>query len=323
VPQLSRSGFAALALGVLLLTALLLYNGAGDVLAVLASAGSGLLLVALFHLVPMFADALGWRQLVAPPVSPASALKLRWIGESINGLLPVFQLGGNVVKAQLLTRRGVSAPAAGASVVVDVTTITGAQLVFTLLGLGLLIQHLGGGSLLLPLVVGFATMGVLLSGFLTLQRRGMFAVMAQGVGRLRRGGRWPGLAAGAAELDERVAALYRDPGAVFRALGWHLLSWFLGAGEVWLALYFIGHPVGWLTAVLLESLGQAIRVAAFVIPGAMGVQEGGYLVLGRAVGLAPETCLALSLAKRVREIVLGVPGLVVWQWEGAMARSGV
>jgi hypothetical protein len=105
------------------------------------------------------------------------------------------------------------------------------------------------------------------------------------------------------------------------AAAWHLFSWILGAGEVWLALYFIGRPVELQTALLLESLGQAIRVAAFAVPGAMGVQEGGYLVLGRAVGLAPETCLALSLSKRVREIVLGLPGLVAWQWEGAVARS--
>jgi hypothetical protein len=27
----------------------------------------------------------------------------------------------------------------------------------------------------------------------------------------------------------------------------------------------------------------------------------------------PETALALSLVKRVRELLLGVPGLIVWQ----------
>ena len=39
---------------------------------------------------------------------------------------------------------------------------------------------------------------------------------------------------------------------------------------------------------MLESLGQAIRGAAFAIPGALGVQEGGYLLLAPLVGLPRE-----------------------------------
>jgi uncharacterized membrane protein YbhN (UPF0104 family) len=87
----------------------------------------------------------------------------------------------------------------------------------------------------------------------------------------------------------------------------------VGAGEVWLALHFLGQPVTWLEAVLLESLGQAVRSTAFAVPGALGVQEGGFLVLGRLLGLPPEVALAVSLVKRVRELLLGVPGLLAWQ----------
>jgi uncharacterized membrane protein YbhN (UPF0104 family) len=61
---------------------------------------------------------------------------------------------------------------------------------------------------------------------------------------------------------------------------------------------------------MLESLGQAIRGAAFAVPGALGVQEGGYLLLAPVVGLSPEAALALSLIKRARELLLGVPGLI-------------
>jgi hypothetical protein len=68
--------------------------------------------------------------------------------------------------------------------------------------------------------------------------------------------------------------------------------------------------VSWVNALLLESLGQAIRGAAFAVPGALGVQEGGYLLLAPLVGLPPDMALALSLAKRAREIILGLPGLL-------------
>ena len=89
-----------------------------------------------------------------------------------------------------------------------------------------------------------------------------------------------------------------------------LLGWIVGTGEVWLALHFLGSPVGWAEALMLESLGQAIRGAAFAIPGSLGVQEGGYLLLARLIGLPPEAALALSLAKRARELLLGLPGIV-------------
>ena len=72
----------------------------------------------------------------------------------------------------------------------------------------------------------------------------------------------------------------------------------------------LGTPVSWANALLLESLGQAIRGAGFAIPGALGVQEAGYLLLGPLAGLPADAALALSLAKRSRELLLGLPGLL-------------
>jgi putative membrane protein len=132
-------------------------------------------------------------------------------------------------------------------------------------------------------------------------------------------GRWASLASGGDAIDASVSVLYRQRRTIAAASVWHLLSWLAGTGEVWLALYFLGQPVGVAEAVMLESLGQAVRAGAFAVPGALGVQEGGYVMLGRVVGIAPETALALSLAKRVRELVLGIPGLIAWQLEVATA----
>ena len=89
-----------------------------------------------------------------------------------------------------------------------------------------------------------------------------------------------------------------------------LVGWIVGTAEVWLICHFMGFPVSWVDALLLESLGQAIRGAAFFVPGSLGVQEGGYLLLAPLVGLPADAALALSLAKRTRELLLGVPGLV-------------
>jgi len=37
------------------------------------------------------------------------------------------------------------------------------------------------------------------------------------------------------------------------------------------------------------------------------------------IGLPADTALALALAKRVRELLLGLPGLLVWQIEASRA----
>ena len=124
---------------------------------------------------------------------------------------------------------------------------------------------------------------------------------------------WSALSANAAALDGAIRGFYADRRRLGTSGVWHVLSWLLGAGEIWLALRFLGHPVGLATAVVIESLGEALRTAAFTVPGALGVQEGGFLVLGRLFGFTPDVALALSLAKRVRELALGVPGLVAWQ----------
>lgn len=87
-----------------------------------------------------------------------------------------------------------------------------------------------------------------------------------------------------------------------------------GGVRIWLILHFLGVSLGAREALVIESLSQVVRSVAFAVPGALGVQEGGFMLIGAIYGLSPQTALALSLAKRVREIILGVPGLLAWQW---------
>jgi hypothetical protein len=59
---------------------------------------------------------------------------------------------------------------------------------------------------------------------------------------------------------------------------------------------------------------MAARSAGFMIPGALGVQEAALLAVGGLVGLPVETAMIIAVVKRLRDIVIGVPGLLVWQW---------
>ncbi len=69
---------------------------------------------------------------------------------------------------------------------------------------------------------------------------------------------------------------------------------------------------------MIEALGQAIKAAAFLVPSGLGVQEGGFVLLCGLFGIDSGTALALSLAKRVPDVVLGLPA----SWCGRTWRRG-
>jgi uncharacterized membrane protein YbhN (UPF0104 family) len=120
------------------------------------------------------------------------------------------------------------------------------------------------------------------------------------------------LAAGASAIDDAVRAIYRDGWVIWRASIVRLIGWSVGAGEIWLVMHALGHPIAMLDAYILESLSSGVRAAAFIIPAALGALEGGFVLFGALFGLPADTALAISLSKRVRELALGVPGLVLW-----------
>jgi putative membrane protein len=317
--RLVSFAYAGLAGGLTLFTALIIYLGIGEIARTLASAGAGLLWVSLFHLVPLAASALGWYTVLAPIERPAlrTVVSARWIAESINQLLPALHVGGNVVRARRLARSGVPGPLVGASVVVDITLHLFAQILFTVLGLSLLLARVRGAGLDGGVLVGLVLSALGAAAFYLMQRRGLFSTMAVLLRGVFRSADWSSLSEGADAMDAWIRDLYRHPRAIALSAFWHVLSWLLGAGEIWLALRFLGHPVDWTTALVIESLGEGLRTAAFPIPGALGVQEGGFVLLGGFFGLTPSVSVALSLTKRVRELGLGIPGLIVWQLERA------
>ena len=301
--------------GVLLFVGVLVSQGLPAVLATLVAAGWGLLAVALFHLLPLALDAGAIRVLFPGRLLPKAlkeALLTRWAGESANSLMPAGQLGGPVLMARHLAQRGLPLPVAAAAIIISTTLQTFAQILFALLGvllLGARASHASEHSIQTMALVACGFLGLQIVGFYLLQRRGMFGRLLQLVGRVA-GGRGAALMDQAQAIDQAIKDIYGEPARVAGCFGLNLLGWLVGAGEVFLILRFIGHPVGWTSALLLESLGQAVRGAAFAVPGALGVQEGGYLLLAPLAGLPPEAGLALSLAKRARELLLGLPGLL-------------
>jgi len=305
----------AILLGLTAAIVLIIVHGASEVGAAIAAAGWGIAAVVAARLVPILADGCFWRLLFPPGERPRLSLLLwtRWIGEAVNTLLPGLQVGGALVRTRLLVLKGVPGRFAGASVVVDLTLSTLTQLLFTLIGLGFLVSYYGDSGIARGAGIGVLVGLALLGGFYFSQRKGLFRGLASLFSRVAKGRAWVATVGGAEALDSTIRAVYRQRWAVLGNAAGQLAAWVVGASEVWLTLYFMGHAVSIGDALLLESLVLAVRAAAFIVPGAFGVQEGALMLLGALVGLPSEVALGLSLVKRVREIVLGVPALLVWQ----------
>ena len=123
-------------------------------------------------------------------------------------------------------------------------------------------------------------------------------------------------------LHDQLVALAQNRRAVAAALGLHLGSWCCGTFETWLALWALGRPVSLPEAFVIESLGMAARGAGFAVPGALGVQEGGFVVGAGLFGVPADAALALSVLRRLREALMGAVGLGIWHWAEARGVVG-
>jgi len=317
VNRLKVAGYLVWIAGVVLFLCLLVSQGFRTVLNAVVVAGWGICIVPLAQALPMLSDALAWRRLLGPGQRPSLGVlfRIRWIGESVNNLLPVAAVAGEFLRAWLL--RGLAripGANAGASVIGDMTAGIASQCVFTAVGIALLLGVEGQGELISAAALGCGLLGLMVVGFYTAQRAGLFTFSSQLVVRVMRKESWLSLVGTGNTLDAQIMALYARRSDVLMSLVWRFTGWCAGTIEVWLGFYFLGHPVGFTQALMVESLLRAVRSAAFVIPGALGIQEGALIVLGGVVGAAPEVALALALLKRVRELGWGIPGLLYWQF---------
>jgi putative membrane protein len=237
----------------------------------------------------------------------------QWMGRAVNTLLPVASIGGEIVKARALILWGIDAKHASASAVVDKTVQALTMIVWGVGGISLLASTSLDNELVYYLALGLAILGAGIAGFFVIQRAGMFRIMVRSAQKVMGSDKLGELVGTADEADEVVRALYRDRTRVFRATGWRLAALVLQTGEVWLAATLLGFPIGVLEALMLKSLSSTLSDAAFVVPNSYGIQEGAFIVLGALVGLGPDAALAISLAIRIREVLIDVPGLVLWQ----------
>lgn len=305
----SLTALAAVA-GLALAAWLILHVGAPAIGAGLQSAGwTGLWAITGFHLIATALMGLAWWRLRRAGTRSAFIWG-RLVRDAGSEILPLSQIGGCLLGARAVTTQGVAATTAGATMLVDATLEFGAQIVYIALGLALLVWQLPEAPLTVPLL---AAGGILAAGVGLL-------VLVRGRGLPQWLSQWPRVARvklayaeRLAEFKREVATIYRGQRTLWPSFLLHLAAWLLSGAEAWLALRFMGAHFSLATVLALEAQVYAIRSFAFLIPSAIGFQEGAYVLASTALGLPPDLALGLSLLKRARDVTLAVPALLSWQ----------
>lgn len=304
---------AALA-GLVLGTCLVGYYGFGAVVeALLAIGWQGFLAVCAFHLAVFALLGVAWRVLLPPPRSIGvwPFIWGRLVRDAGADVLPLTAIGGFLMGARAAMLLGVPSAVALAATIVDATLELVAELAYTALGLALLLAYRPDTPLANPAGLGLGVAAAVVAAFIVAQWRG-FKLVERIAGGLA--SRWmPQAIVHAAAVQDAVHTLYRYRRGLSLGVILHLVAWIASGVEAWLALRFMGVTLDLGAVLAIESLLYATRSVAFVVPNAIGVQEGAYVLLGGVFGLDPQTALALSLLKRGRDLLIGVPALITWQ----------
>ena len=230
----------------------------------------------------------------------------RIVREAANDLLPFSQLGALVLAMRALAGIGVPTPRIGAALIVDLTTELATQAAVTVFALWLL------GTLAAGVAADWVWTGALLAialmiAFILANRR--LVRLGRGIAVRLLPGTEAGMDSLAAELDRAYASRRR----VALSLVLNLAGWIASGLLAWAILRLIGSDASLGHALALEWLIAALRSVAFLVPGAIGVQEAGYALLAPLLLIDPASAVALSLVKRARDLAVGAPTLLIWQ----------
>jgi len=310
---MKRLAIAFLVVGAALTAWLIFRVGAPIIGEALRTAGwTGLLAISAFHLIATALMGLAWWRLQRIGKRWVFIWG-RWVRDAGSEVLPLSQIGGYVLGARAVIVHGLSGVSVAAATAVDATLEFGAQVTYAALGLILLMSISSvsmSANLRLAILCGVTAAAAGLTLAFVAQRRGS-DLSARLAARFT-DGRFGDALGRAAAVQAQIRMLLRWK-RVWPSYLLHLGAWITSGVEAWLALRLMGISLSLSVVLVIESLVYATRAMGFMVPNAIGVQEGAYVVLGGTFGLTPEFALGLSLLKRGRDLALGIPALMTWQ----------
>ena len=302
--------FLYLLIGLGLLALVLAHTDLGQLWDQTVLVGWGIGVILAIYLAAFILDSISWQlallSLNFDLSNTYKIWKIRMVGEAVNNTTPLATMGGEPVKAVLLKKHFSMGYREGtASLIIAKTTNLLALVVFLVAGFGFMIAtealpssyNLVAGAGL----VAF-TAGILL--FFLVQRYKISSLAGTWIARTRLGRFLEDLLHHVHDMEDRLIHFYICHSRRFLlALALALANWVIGALELYVTLWFLGHPVTFSEAWIIEAIAQLVRSGAFFIPGALGVQEGAFMIVIEAMTGRGVLGLAVAMIRRFREIV--------------------
>jgi uncharacterized protein (TIRG00374 family) len=315
-----------LIVGLLTLVLIVWHIGPGQIYDAAAKLGPVALLVLLIPSTIMYVvEAYGWKVTLGPSAKDIPfwrVLAIRTAGEVVNMTTPSGYVGGEPLKASLLRKHHVPMEEAYTSVIIAKTTMTIAEVLFILLCIALGVWLLGGndssGHTVVAALVSVGLLALGTAAFVFVQRQGLCTWLLE---LLRKVGLKIAYLEAREEqlrsLDRAILEFYRHKRQAFYAsTGLFLLGWMAEALEVYVILYYLGGPAMALSAISIGALSVFIKGGTFFIPGGLGTQDGGNLLLLEAFGYSGITGITFALLRRFRELVWIGVGLLCLAMQG-------
>jgi len=292
------------ATGCALLIALAWFAGAASIAKALSDLGiAGLLIAGLIHLPTVALMAVAFRLAGGKSHPLTDYMAARVVRDAAADLLPFSQFGGFAAGLRILQLRGGAVITGALAIFLDLVMEFAAKAPHTATGLALLIVLIPGSALVTPLAFLLAAL-VLASLLAVLFRARLRAACAAAARRIL--ARW-------AKGDSSAAIAAGFAAArLLPSFALHVLCWFLGSLETYVVFALLHHPVTLAQAIIIDSLANTLKTFAFLIPAAAGVQEGAYVLICAALGIGAAPAMAFSLARRAREMLIGLPSLGLW-----------
>ena len=273
-------------------------------------------------------EAYGWKITLGPSAKNIPfwrVLAIRTAGEVVNMTTPTAYVGGEPVKAYLLQKHHVPMVEGLASVVIAKTTMTIAEVVFILLGIALAFWRVGAdgssGQTVTAALVSVGLLVLVTAALVFVQQQGLFTWLLEFQRKI-------GLKIHYLEarekklrsLDRTILDFYRDHRLTFcSSIGLFFVGWMAEAVEVYVIIYFLGGPAVALSAISISALSVFIKSGTFFIPGSLGAQDGGNMLLLKAFGYSDVTGITFALLRRFRELVWIGLGLLCLSLAGGRA----
>jgi putative membrane protein len=282
--------------------------------AALAIGWRGFTILFLYQLGLFVLLGAAWRVLIPSPnrLGVSVFVWARMVRDATSELLPFSHLGGIMLGARAAIARGVSRPVAFGSIVTDLTTEMLAQVAFIAVGIAILMKSAHHDSMTPSIIsaaaVGLITVALSCAAFAAFQRYGR-KITSKLIARL-----FPEAIPVNESVVDCIQGIYRQHSKVSLSVLLHFLGWVASALSTWIALSLMGVRAHVWPVLAIESLVCAARSVAFWVPNGLGVQEVAYVAVAPLFGIGAEIGLAVSVLRRAREIAVGVPILLLWQY---------